>query len=195
MLGELPARILQLYLEALDALVLGEVVPLEELLLDLLVAVGDGAPHLEQVQVGDVVLLLLADVLLAEVGRQLGGYQLQVLLPLAVRLLPRQDPLLRLDEVHHQPLEGLVEDLPQVLVRHCQLGLQGHDLVAEDLGRCGVTPLTLRRSSSFSFPLLHWCFRSSTSSLSPSSTPRNCRACSVGFHTSLFLSTNPVSVS
>lgn len=108
MFGKLPARILQLYLEALDAFILGEVVPLEELLLDLLVAVGDGAPHLQQVQIGHVVLLLLADVFLAEVGRQLGGYQLQVLLSLAVRLLPRKYPLLRLDEVHHQPLEGLV---------------------------------------------------------------------------------------
>ena len=83
MLGQLSAGVLQLNLEALDALVFGEVVPFEELLLDLLVAVGDGAPRLQQVEVGDVVLLLLADGLLAEVGRQLGGYQLQVLLPLA----------------------------------------------------------------------------------------------------------------
>ena len=195
MLGQLSAGVLQLNLEALDALVFGEVVPFEELLLDLLVAVGDGAPHLQQVEVGDVVLLLLADGLLAEVGRQLGGYQLQVLLPLAVRLLPRQDPLLRLDEVHHQPLEGLVQDLAQVLVRHGQFGLQGHNFVAEDLGISRVTPLTFSRSSSFSFPLLHWCFSSSTSSRSPSSTPRNCSACSVGFQTSLFLSTKPVRVS
>lgn len=82
----------------------------------------------------DVVVLLSSKVLLPEVSRQLRGDQLKIFLALTIRLLASQQPPLRLYEVHHEPFQGLVEYVSEVLGGHGQFGLQGDYLVPEYLG-------------------------------------------------------------
>jgi hypothetical protein len=151
-LGQLPASVLQLDLQPVDLLLLRQVVPLQQLRLDLLVAVGHRPPDLQQVQVRHVVVPLPPQGFLPEVRGQFRRNQFQVLLALAVALLARQQSPLRFDEVHHEPLEGLVEDISEVFGGHGELGLQRHHLVAQDLRARAGTPFIFSRLSSFSFP-------------------------------------------
>ena len=104
-------------------------VSLEELALDLVVIGGHGSSDLKQVDMRDVVILLPSKVLLPEVSCQLRCDQLEILLALTIGLLASQQPPLRLYEVHHEALEGLIENISEVLGGHSQFGLQGDDLM------------------------------------------------------------------